>query len=237
MIITYPNPSRKRKNTMKRKTSRKRRASVKRRSPVKRVVRRKRRAKTVSKMVVYRNAPTKKRRRRSSTRALAVKRPTRRRRNSKPFGIKDSLAMAGGAVMAGIATNLLMNAVGNKLPGAGNPMIKSAYSAVIPLAAGLMLAKQGKGMVREIGKGVAVGGAVVAITTLLNGAKAPATASGTAAYLNNMPRMRVPAPPARNPNGVAMRLNAPGGSTNLPRMMKAGMAQSSPNAFGSAWGN
>ncbi len=163
---------------------------------------------------------TKRRRRQTSTPTVKHRRRTRRRNpvaglrrgrrrgrggmgdplaTVKQLVSKDTLMVAGGAVLGGLATSFVMsrfgpvkmNAAGQvvqkaagefKLPGSDSKYGPLLYSLLIPVAGAWALHKQQP----KLAQGLIIGGAVLLIQNVVNlaqGAFAPRVA-GTGAYLN-----------------------------------------------------
>jgi hypothetical protein len=83
---------------------------------------------------------------------------------------KDTLMIAGGAVLASFGTGIILNKIGSKLPGMGDTVapatkekVRAVYSALIPIAAGYAL----RNKQRQIAEGLVIGGIIMGFNSLI----------------------------------------------------------------------
>lgn len=76
---------------------------------------------------------------------------------------KDVMAMAAGAITGSVATGFVMNRFGTSLPFASNKYGMMVYQLAIPLTGAYLLRKR----YRNFAAGLAVGGVIMAITTVM----------------------------------------------------------------------
>lgn len=197
--------------------------------------RRRRRAAHHRRHSVMSNPPAKKRGRgrpakKRGTRAKSVvRRSIRRRGRSKKmtsfghiFG-RENLTIAGGAVAASLASNMVVARFGIHLPGVGSPIGRTLYNLVIPVAAAYFVRRVSP----DVARGLVIGGTANALGQVLTFTRVLPSVTGAA-----QPSALPAAPAAPMPPAAPA---APAATGEYLGEYLGAYPNALSGAFGSAW--